>query len=372
MYQPAFQTDLHTGPVCHLALTPDGRALASAASDGSLAVWDTTSGEARRIFLRPMSAVKRQLMHEWLPARALALSPDGETLALSNEALLAVYSVATGKQLRKRTLAMNPTCALAFSPDSERLTVGSCPSEWLANPAVRGIARAAVMALGLAGGVIGAAAAGNALDRPGWLIGYDHQLRTRLHFFPWADLPDQGMSGRLQGITSLAYSPDGGRLAAGTTHGRVQLFEAGLPAREPSFWERLNEKGESREVRVQLECGEVVRSVAWIYGGAYLLAATATRLLLWEVASATCRGEIRVPRGIGCLAASATGQVVVTASDDGESLQVWALQSGTLQSEVGALPGPALSVALSADGSVLAAGTRSGPVAVWRAPGSFG
>jgi RNA polymerase sigma factor (sigma-70 family) len=108
--------------VSTLAFTPDGKWLYSASGsrgDGTVRLWDVVSG-----------AQVRQLRLQQGGVGSLALSPDGRTLATAgfDDGTVLLWDAATGAKLR--SLANPPlpgnhviplSCCLAFSPDSQLL-----------------------------------------------------------------------------------------------------------------------------------------------------------------------------------------------------------------------------------------------------------
>jgi WD40 repeat protein len=78
----------HQVGVVGLAFLPDGRTVVSASQDESVRLWDSTTGkEIRRLAQTPESL--------W----ALAVAPDGKTLATGGAATVRLWDVATGEEL---------------------------------------------------------------------------------------------------------------------------------------------------------------------------------------------------------------------------------------------------------------------------------
>lgn len=100
--------------------SPDGRNIAAASVDGTVALWDLAGARQARAFNSRAGA-----------AVDVAFAPDGKTLAVSNAGGVTMFSddvtvlwdVATGKQLR--VFPDNFGGHLSFSPDGRRLLGGS-------------------------------------------------------------------------------------------------------------------------------------------------------------------------------------------------------------------------------------------------------
>lgn len=147
----------HTGRVRALAVSPDGRTLASAAGGSRrIALWDTAAGKVRgtleghrarvthlafsrregllasldhhgRVLVWDAATGQVRLAHDaprW--DVLLAFAPDGRTIALSSEYGVSLLDPATGKErpaLAQRGFSW--VLALAYSPDGRTLAVGT-------------------------------------------------------------------------------------------------------------------------------------------------------------------------------------------------------------------------------------------------------
>jgi eukaryotic-like serine/threonine-protein kinase len=94
----------HSDEVENLAYSPDGKWLASAG--GEVKVWDATTGEPLRTFVRP--------------ARRVSFSPDGSRLAAAGD-LITVWSVRGGEQVLLLHGHAGGVADVAFSPDGQCL-----------------------------------------------------------------------------------------------------------------------------------------------------------------------------------------------------------------------------------------------------------
>ena len=103
----------HRGAIRSLALSGDGRLLASGSADQTVRLWELISGKT--LFTLPMAKTYNPLA---------ALSPDGRLLALGGESTLCLHSTATGKTVLELRGYNSAVRCLAFSPDNRRLASG--------------------------------------------------------------------------------------------------------------------------------------------------------------------------------------------------------------------------------------------------------
>ena len=101
-------------PVLSVALSPDGRLLASGSSDGNIKVWDTKTGQERRSF-------RAHAVRVW----GLSFSPDGKWLASSGgDKDAKLWDTETWKEVHTFDSSAPSIYDVVFSPDGRRLALG--------------------------------------------------------------------------------------------------------------------------------------------------------------------------------------------------------------------------------------------------------
>jgi WD40 repeat protein len=114
----------HAGGATSVAFSPDGKLLAVGCNDGSVKVWDTTSGKELR----------RWQAHDGTYCR-VAFSPDGKILATGggtksmgpSDLNIRLWDVETGKEKGSLAGHRGGINAIAFSPDGKLLLSGGNP-----------------------------------------------------------------------------------------------------------------------------------------------------------------------------------------------------------------------------------------------------
>jgi RNA polymerase sigma factor (sigma-70 family) len=100
----------HVQPVRAVQVSADGKTLTTAAPDDGVCLWDLTTG--------------KQLRHVAIPAgHVFALSADGKRAAAALGNAVEIWDVAAGKRLKEFTIGEFPALALALSPDGKTVAV---------------------------------------------------------------------------------------------------------------------------------------------------------------------------------------------------------------------------------------------------------
>jgi WD40 repeat protein/class 3 adenylate cyclase len=224
----------HRGSVWTLAVSPEGRTLYSAGDDGRMILWDLTRG---RRLIRSFS-----LRHEFediQTPRGIAVSPDGETLAITQRGGTVELLETATLQRRRTVRAMEGfAAAVAFSPNGRLLAVGGEGGGitlWNARtlrPAgvLRGLS-ADIQALAFSPDGESIAAAEVSAERPRLHVWHVRRRALAMR----ADTPE---------VTSLAFSPDGRLLALAGIDGGTEIRDA----RSGRVVKRIPAAGLSRSV----------------------------------------------------------------------------------------------------------------------------
>jgi WD40 repeat protein len=163
----------HRGPV--LAIASANGTTASGGADGKVIVWHTAEGR-----------IAREL-HTPGPARAIALTHDGRTLACAGEqSSLQLWDTATGERKNQLKDAGDWILAVAFSPDGNLVAAGWTDGRVRLWEASTGQKR------------------------------YDVDARPS----PAPDTP-------INSVSSIAFSPDGKLLAVGGSESAIHLLQPG-------------------------------------------------------------------------------------------------------------------------------------------------
>jgi WD40 repeat protein len=308
----------HAKLVWDLAFSPDGTRLATGSEDGSARIWDITpSGNSERFAL----AAHNDIVFRF------SLTAGGKYLATASSDGAKVWDLATGQELIAVTGHGAKLFGVAISPDGGRLATAGDDN----------IAK--IWKLDLTSGKATAE-----------LL---HTLSGHSSGTPFSDF---------NGLTSVAFSPDGTKLATGGVDGFAKIWEV--------------ETGqEMLSVQADPEGGQITR-LAFSPDG--FLLATSSRggmsddndslVKIWELASgreiSTYPRQDQARGNIWGLAFSPDGERVAIGAGNG-MLKIWDVHTGKDVLNFVGHTSTVVSVDFSSDGKYLASASPDSTARVW-------
>ncbi len=308
-------------PGAAAGFSADGAVAVTAISGGGLRVWDVAGGGVRRKIEVGRDA-----------ARAVALSADGRRLAIAGERRIEIWDTVSGERRAVCEGHTDRIVALAFRSDGKRLASGShdCTARvWDAETgaAVRTMAPAArgwPYVLSVAWSPDGTRLA---------LGGNMHDVRV---FGPDGEDEIWSAVGGFR-VDALAFTPDGARLVVGGSGGHVEIRNAADGAASP---------------RPRVPPDAVYRVAFAPDGRTLLTAGQGTRL--WDAATgAFVRDFDAPPFGAEAACFSPDGTLVATADQNTHFVHLMKATSGAVVHRF-EHEGPVMDVAISPDGAQVA------------------
>jgi WD40 repeat protein/class 3 adenylate cyclase len=303
----------HAIGVNHVAFTPDGDRLLTGGADGTARLWDI-SPTGGRDWLTVRGAANRQ--------SGVAFSPDGTSFAVPGQVTgVTIRDVDTGAKIVTLEGHDARIRRMAFSPDGTRLA-GSAGSRFE-----------------------DAEVANN--DVPIWDVTTGELVTTLV-----------GHEGQ---VTSVAYSPQGRRIATGSYDGFIRLWDASSGT-EVHAVDVIAPRSPRREAEF-----EGVVALAFSPDGRWLVSDGVGRsrsLTVWDADTLERRWKLPGHAEVIQDVAFGPDGTVVTAGFDGTA-KVWDLESARELATLEGHTGPLLAVAVSPDGALVATGSLDGAAKLW-------
>jgi WD40 repeat protein/tRNA A-37 threonylcarbamoyl transferase component Bud32 len=308
-----------------VAVSPDGKTLATAGSDGTAKLWDAATGK-----------VEVSLEGHTDQVQCLAFSPDGQILAtgaggFTRQGELRLWDAATGKLKATLEEEAESVQAVAFSPDGKILAAGgySHGKLWdLSTGELKHTFEAPMLSMRCV-----------AFSPDGKTLASGTQNgRVQLWDAATGEL-ESTIQAHTAAVLSIAFSPDGSRLASGCFDRTAKLWDTA-----------------TGELQATLEGHEdAVRSVAFSHDGLTLASAGDDRTVrLWDPATGkpkiTLRGHTAP---VSSVAFFPDGHSLASASRDG-TVKLWDAATSQAAATCEGHAGFVVSAAFSPDGKLLA------------------
>ncbi len=286
----------HTSLVTGCAVSPDGRFIISASTDGTLKMWDAATGAERRTLTGHTNAVK-----------GCAVSPDGRwIISASSDGTLKVWDAATGAECRTLTGHTDWVKGCAVSPDGTWIVSASTDRMLKVWDAATGAECRTLTghtrevtgcAVSPDGSFIVSASSDGTLKM--WDAATGAERRT--------------LTGHTNAVKGCAVSPDGRWIISASSDGTLKVWDAATGA----------------ECRTLTGHTRSITGCAVSPDGRFIISAsTDGTLKMWDAATGAERRTLtgHTDWVKGC-AVSPDGRWIISASEDG-TLKMWDVQTG--------------------------------------------
>lgn len=366
----------HSNDVNSVALSPDGRLIASAGEDNVVKLWDAATGK-----------LIRNLEGHTDFVRAVAFSPDSKTVASGGrDRIIKLWDTRTGKLIRGLRGHSDMVSSLCFSRDGSTLVSGSWDeSVALWDPATGEMIDRLeghsdwVSAVSLSPGGQIVASGSNDKTIKLWDADTGDLIRT--------------LVGHTELVGTVAFSPDGLVIASGGNDKTVKLWNPGTGqvirtlTGSPDFIRNvvfspdgrtLASAGRDGSIRLwNSQTGVEIRSIAGHTsevtsvafspdGKALASGSRDDTVKLWTAEGKLVRSFEGRSAFVGSVAYSPDGKVLASASND-HNIKLWETTTGRLIRELKGHSNFVACVTFSPDGKQLASGGNDRSVRIWDA-----
>ncbi len=343
-------------PAHAVAFSPDGRWLAAGLADGRILIRDL----ARQVWASEWQGHKGSV-HD------LAFSPVGLSLAsVSADLSMCVWDVSTGDHYYISAHSA-PIYAVAYHPGGGMIATGGADGTVrLHRPGARGsqsvlikhVDEVRCLAFSPDGGLLAAGIGGKQRISPGKSGG---DLSRVGEISLWdinaheevARLARDRQSVKKLAVESLVFTSDGGQLASGIQNGTIEIWDI----------------KERRKVRVLEGHANNVRSLCLDMNGLLFSGSDDHTLRIWDIQQGVALGDVDVlKRDCRSVAISEDGRFMATGGGDG-TIAIWDISTGSLHGRLKGHGDSVDSLCFSPDGRLLASGASDSSLYVWALDG---
>ncbi|MEH2377943.1 MAG: serine/threonine-protein kinase [Nostoc sp.] len=290
----------HESSVLSVAISPDGKTIASSGGDSTIKLWNLATG-------KQISSLKGHSQQ----VNVVAISPDGKTLVSgSDDNTIKIWNLATRRLIRTLQGHSDSVHALAISADSETLVSGSDDNtikiwDLATGEQIRTLLGHTFWVRSLAISPDGLILASGSFDKTIkiWNLTKGYSIRT--------------LEGNSQTVTAVAISPDGKTLASASR----DVYD-GQRLRTIKLWNLVTGK----EIRTLAGHGNTITSVAFSADGKIIASGSRDRAIkLWNRATGeeilTLTGHTNT---VTSVTFSPDGKTLVSGSED-NTIKIWRL-----------------------------------------------
>ena len=235
----------HHDAILSLALSPDGKLLATGSYDQTIRIWDTATGQELQTLTGHNGGVF-----------GLSFRPDGRVLAsASSDRTVKLWDVATGQRLDTLSQALKEETAVVFSPDGKRLAAAGADNRirlWEISPTARETPPPIISRFAHEGAILRLLFSNDGK----WLLSTANDLTVKL--WEAAQLEEKVAYERQSDWPSaIAFSPDQKGVIVGRMDGSIAYYErdSGMRINPPAplltgFDPRGVERGSTVRIRL--------------------------------------------------------------------------------------------------------------------------
>ncbi|MEH2066741.1 MAG: serine/threonine-protein kinase [Nostoc sp.] len=283
----------HQNSVLSVAISPDGKTIASSGDDRKIKLWNLATGKQ----ISSLNTYSGQV-------NIVVISPDGKTLVSgSDDSTIKVWNLATGRQIRTLTGHSDSVHALAIAADSQTLISGSDDNtikiwDLVTGEQIKTLVGHTFWVRSVAISPDSVILISGSFDKTIkiWNLTKGYSIRT--------------LEGNSQTVTNVAISPDGKTLAGASRDRTIKLWNIAT----------------GKEIRTLVGHTNTVTTVAFSADGQILASGSRDRTIkLWNIAT----GEeilslVAHTNTVTSVAFSPDSKTLVSGSDD-NTIKIWRL-----------------------------------------------